>query len=462
MSRKGRKGMKLRRDSQGNYATFAACFTHSVGKKIVEHPTSSIHRHTVLFKIIVKNILHKPLGTVLSVALLALSSGIISLLLLLQRQLEQKFENDLKGIDIVVGAKGSPLQLVLSAVYHIDAPTGNIKQSDLQKIARNPMIAQIIPLAYGDSYRSYRILGTDSNYIQKYEAKYAQGRVFRGNLEAVLGANVAASEGLRVGDTFAGTHGQAQEGEEHAEHPYRVVGILQPGGTVLDNLVLTNIESVWSIHEEGHAHHEAEGSHEDHAHEGHVNEDHAHEGEAAPDRELTAVLLKCKSPMGTLTLPRLINETTAMQAAIPALEINRLFSLMGLGVATMQALALAIMLISGFSVFIALYNRLKERRYELALLRSMGCSRGKIFFLLIAEGLLLAILGFAGGMVLSRLGIWALNRTAAHDFHHAFSYKWVQPEAWLLLVTLAVGGLAALIPALKAFNMNLSTTLADA
>jgi putative ABC transport system permease protein len=416
----------------------------------------------MLIKIIVKNILHKPLSTVLSIALLALSSGIIALLLLLQQQLEKKFENDLKDIDIVVGAKGSPLQLVLSAVYHVDAPTGNIKRSDLDKIRQSPLIAQVIPMAYGDSYKGFRILGTDSNYLHKYKAICREGHMFHTKMEAVLGSAVAQSAGLKLGGTFFGTHGQAQEGEIHEGHAYTVTGILESTGTVLDNLILTNVESVWAIHdadghEAGHAHEEAH--HEDHGHEHH---DHGEAAESDQDPELTAVLLKCKSPMGTLMLPRMINETTAMQAAIPALEINRLFKLMGVGVATMQALALAIMLISGFSVFIALYNRLKERRYELALLRAMGCGRWQLFFLLILEGLLLALLGFLGGILLSRLGIWGLNRGAAQDFHHAFSYNWVQPEGWLLLVTLGVGLLAALIPALKAFNMNLSTTLADA
>lgn len=164
--------------------------------------------------------------------------------------------------------------------------------------------------------------------------------------------------------------------------------------------------------------------------------------------------------MGIMTLPRMVNETTQMQAAVPALEINRLLGLMGIGTAALQALALAILVISGFSVFITLYNRLQERRYELALLRSLGCRKGQLFFLMIAEGFLLAILGFAGGHLLSRLGLAYVNQSS-QAFHFAFQYDWVPTEAWLLLGSLLVGILAALIPAWKAYRMDVSAALAD-
>jgi putative ABC transport system permease protein len=166
--------------------------------------------------------------------------------------------------------------------------------------------------------------------------------------------------------------------------------------------------------------------------------------------------------MAVMTLPRMLNETTNLQATIPALEINRLMKLLGIGVTTLQALAVGIMFISGFSVFIALYNRLRERRYELALMRSLGCSRLRLFGMLIAEGLLLALAGFAGGVLLSRSALWLLNSTAAQDFHLVFRYDFIAAEMALLAVALLVGLLAALIPAAKAFRMDLSTALADA
>ncbi len=451
----------------------------------------------MFLKIILKNLFHKPLGTTLSVTLLGLSTGIISMLLLLQHQLEQKFENDLRDIDLVVGAKGSPLQLVLSAVYHVDAPTGNIPAEEVEKIRKMRSVAQVIPLAYGDSYQRFRILGTDTSYISKYSGTLREGRFFEKELEVVLGATVAKQTGLAMGQTFFGTHGEAEEGEKHEDAGYTVVGILNETNSVLDNLLITNLASVWSVHEHEEYHapvgaatraapaHTSAGH--DHAHEApaptSAEHDHAHATSASPVRaglvpappsdpnhpdpdphphEITAALIKARSTMAIMTLPRMLNETTNLQATIPALEINRLMKLLGIGVATLQALALGIMFISGFSVFIALYNRLRERRYELALLRSLGCSRLRLFGLLISEGLLLALAGFAGGVLLSRLGLWLLNSTAAQDFHLVFRYDFIAAEWVLLAVTLLVGLLAALIPAAKAFRMDLSTALADA
>ncbi|MBL7827504.1 MAG: ABC transporter permease [Saprospiraceae bacterium] len=410
----------------------------------------------MLLKIIFKNLIHKPLATTLSVSLLALSTGIISLLLVMQHQLEQKFERDLRNIDLVVGAKGSPLQLVLSAVYHVDAPTGNIPLAEVEKLKQMRSIAQVIPLAYGDSYQRFRILGTDTAYIGKYDGRLNNGRLFEKKMEVVLGAAVASNTGLQVGQRFYGTHGEAEEGEQHHEAEYVVVGVLEPSNTVLDNLLLTPISSVWGVHE-----HVETAPETDHDHGGH-DHDHDHEAVDTMPHEVTAALIKARSTMAVMTLPRMLNETTNLQATIPALEINRLMKLLGIGVATLQALAVGIMLISGFSVFIALYNRLRERKYELALMRSLGCGRFRLFGMLLMEGLLLALAGFLRGLGLSRSAIWLLNNSAAQDFHFILRYDLISNEAWLLAVTLLVGMLAAFFPAVKAFRMNLSTALADA
>jgi putative ABC transport system permease protein len=424
----------------------------------------------MFFSIVWRNLWFKPLNTTLSVVLLAFSTGIISLLLLLQRQLEQKFENDLRNVDLVVGAKGSPLQLVLSAIYHIDSPTGNINLLEAQKLMKSPMVKQAIPLSYGDSYKGYRILGTDTSYIGKYGAVPASGRLFDKSLEVVLGATVAERTGLAVGSTFKGTHGEAEQGETHEEHDYKVVGVLGTTNTILDNLIVTPLQSVWDMHdhpeepapadhkEENHDH--AHGDKHDHAHEGHAHDDHDHEEPAIDStREVTAYLVKFRTPMGIMTFPRMVNAGTSMQAAVPALEMNRLFHLMGLGITTLRLLALAIMLISGFSVFIALYNRLKERKYELALLRSLGSSRGRLAALLLTEGLVLAFMGFVLGLLLSRFGLWLIGKQAGGDLRIVLHGSLIPEELVLGGIVLAVGILAALVPAIKAWRMNLSEAL---
>lgn len=430
-----------------------------------------------------KNMLHRPLNALLSWLLLTASVAIISLLLLLQGQFEQKFERSIAGVDLVLGAKGSPLQLILSSVYHLDNPTGNIDYAEAQKWMQHPFVANAIPLAYGDSYRGFPIVGTTPTYLEKYQAIVAQGKLFAGNFEVVVGSQAAQQLQMAVGAEFYGTHGVSAGGEEHHTHAYRVVGILAHTGTVADNLLLSNIESVWEMHEghnhdeeeseEHHAegHEKGEGAHHDKHHEDdheqgtHSSEEHEKaSGEKEHGPEITAVLIKFRNPMGIVQWPRLIAQSTNMQVASPAIEVNRIFSLFGIGIQALTYLGWAIMGLSGLSVFIALYNTLKERRYELALMRTMGAGRGQLMWLVLLESLWLCVSGFVSGLLLSRLALWFISNAAERTYRFSFDqfgFRW-QEEGWLLLLTMGIGLLAALLPALKAYSLNISKTLANA
>lgn len=415
----------------------------------------------MLGKIAWKNIIYKPLNTALCIGLLLLGVGIISLLLLIQHQLEQKFAQDLQNIDVVIGAKGSPLQLVLSAIYHMDTPTGNIKLADARSIMDDPLVEEAIPLAYGDSYRHYRILGTTTDYLEKYNALLAKGQVFSKPMEVTLGADVAAKLGLKVGSVFEGTHGEHAAGQAHEHYPYTVVGILQQTNTVLDGLILTNIESVWQVHID----HGAYQSIIDPVQATELNFDRGYNpGNSekvitADSMEVTAILLKYKNKSSVLDMPQVINEQTSMQAVLPALEINRLFYVLGVGATTLKFITGGIMLMAGFSVFFVLYSRLRDRKYELALLRSVGYRPWHLFGLLVMEGLLLAVLGYILGWMLSRVGLILINQQTGSGLSLQVEAEWVPGECWLLLITILVGILSALLPAWRAMQMDVSTIL---
>lgn len=402
----------------------------------------------MITKLAWKNIWFKPLNTLLSLILLTASVAIISLLVLLQEQFEKQFSNNIDGIDMVIGAQGSPLQLILSAVYHIDAPTGNIDYAEAKTWMNHPFVEKAIPLAFGDNYRGFRIVGSETSYIEHYGASLQQGKLFEQSFEVVLGSEVAQKMQLSVGDSFVGTHGDAEEGHVHDEHPYVVVGILESTGKVIDNLIICSIESVWAVHDE-----------HDHDHD-HEAEDHVHEIYS----EITAVLIKFKSKMGLVTWPRLIPQNTKMQGALPAIEINRLFSLFGIGLQALEYLAYGIMLISGISIFIALYNRLRDRKYEFALMRVNGASRFQLLKLVLLESMFLCLVGFLLGIVISRIGLLLISSTTDDQFKMAFDpfvILW-EKEGILFAVTIFVGLLAALIPAIKAYSLNISKTLAHA
>lgn len=419
----------------------------------------------MITKLAWRNIWFKPLNTILSIILLTSSVAIITVLILLEKQFEEKFTNNLDGIDLVMGAQGSPLQLILSSIYQVDAPTGNISLDSAKVWMQNPMVGKAIPLAFGDNYKGFKILGTTQGYLSHFKVEFSEGKTFNKNFEVVIGGEIAQKLNLHVGDEFFGSHGDSEEGEVHEHYAYKVVGIAKPTGKVVDNLILSNIPSVWQMHHQGH-------ENPAHGEEGHVHEEgdeHEHH-EAAdltmdePGMEITSVLLQMRNPMAKLTWQRIIPQNTKMQAASPAIEINRLFTLFGVGIDALRYLAYGIMLISGISIFIALFNTLKERKNEFALMRVNGAGRLQLLKLVLIESLLLCIVGFIFGTILGRIALVLISKSSEADFKLSFNpYEFIwNKEGWLLALTLIVGIVAALIPAIKAYSLNISKTLANA
>lgn len=385
-----------------------------------------------------RNLAAKPLSTGLSIALLAFGVGMVSLMMLAEHQLRDAFDRNIKDIDMVLGAKGSPLQLILANVYHVDAPTGNIKLSDAQKVMRHPYVAQAIPLAYGDNFQRYRIVGTEPSYVAHYGAELAIGKMWSKPFEVVVGARVAEDAGLGVGDTFYSAHGLVDGTDVHTDKAFTVVGVLAESQSVLDQLLLCNVETVWGVH--------------------------AHEGEAldAEALEVTAVLLKKRNPLAVLTLPNVISETN-MQIALPAIEVNRLTQNFGLGLGTLRTIALLIMVLSFASIFISVYDSLLARRYELALMRTMGSTARGLYGSLLMEGGLLSLGGVLLGAIISRIGIALLATLVEDKFRYDLNSIAVLPGEWLLaLAALLIGLLAAAIPGMRALRLDISHTLADA
>jgi putative ABC transport system permease protein len=412
-----------------------------------------------------KNLTARPLSMLLTLVLFALGVGLTSLLLLVNKQLTDKFEKNLAGVDVVMGAKGSPLQMILCNMYHVDVPTGNISLQKAKAFLnpRHPLIKKSVPLSLGDSYKSYRIVGTLKDFVGLYNGELEQGQLWNVPLETTIGATVAAKTGLKIGDTFSSNHGLSTDGDEHENTKFKVVGIFKPSNTVLDQLILTATQTIWAVHN-----HEMEGEkHEEHAHEITpsvltASDDRTALLQADSTKQITAMLLQFKMRnVQTLNFQRNINENTDMQAATPALEINRLYEMMGVGEQALKALALLIIVVSGLSIFIALFNSLRERRYELALMRVMGAGRLKLFLLIILEGLLLSFMGFCVGIALSHFAMGILGSYMSDAYRYSFSGNIWLPEEWSLLFgALFIGFMAAIIPAFSAYKTDISRTLA--
>ena len=402
-----------------------------------------------LLKLSWKYLVAKPFNTVLNITLLALGLSILTVLILLQHQFEDKMTRDAQGIDLVVGAKGSPLQLILSSIYHIDFPTGNISLEEAERISKNRLIKKVIPLGLGDNYEGFRIVGTNHDYLELYQASFQDGKAWEFPFDVVLGYDVAQKIQIKAGDTFVGSHGIGSSSHEHDEHPYKVSGILQKRGTVVDQLILTSIESVWYTHDEEHDHTKME-------------KPVALSGfpAADEDREVTSLLVQYSGPMAAVQLPRFINSRSSLQAASPTFEISRLFELLGVGVTFIQGLAVVIIVIAGLSIFIALYNSLKERKYDLAVMRTLGASKAQVFFHIVLEGIILTLLGAVAGIFIGHLFLYFLVISNEQGSLSGLSATvFLQQELLIVVYAVIIGIIAALLPAWQAYNTNISKQL---
>ena len=379
----------------------------------------------------------RPLAAALNLLLLSLGLASITLVLLVNHQIQQAFARDLAGIDVVVGAKGSPLQLILSGVFQIDTPTGNVPLAEVQALQANPQVAKLIPISMGDSFKGYRIIGTTPDYLSHYAGVMASGALWQAPMQAVLGAKVARDTGLRVGDSFVGSHGLGGGGHAHGQTPYAVTGVLAPSGSVMDRLILTATESVWRVHEKDTA------------------LDAADQKILEEEREVTLALIQYRSPLAAVTFPRFINTSTNMQAASPALEVSRLLGLIGIGADVLRAFAGVLLLTAGLGVFIALWSAVRERRADLALLRMLGAAPRQLAALLWCEALWLALLATLLGLALGQ-GVAALLAVAL-DVDKSISLAALNwPVALLSVPALALGVAvaSALLPTWEAYRVS--------
>ncbi|MEL6539873.1 MAG: ABC transporter permease [Pseudomonadota bacterium] len=409
----------------------------------------------------------RPLTTGLNVLLLTISVAMLVLLLQLGNQAGERFERDARGVDLVVGAKGSPLQLILSSVFHVDQPTGNIPYSSLALLRRDPAVARAVPLALGDSFRGYRIVGTDESFADLYNAEIAQGRTFDAPLDAVLGASVVAQSGAKLGQLFVGSHGLQEDdggdqGHDHA--PFKVVGTLEPTGTVVDRLILTSYETVWDVH--GIDHNVDENDDE-----GRNLASEAQEPNASPqilqaegsglEQELTALLVSYRNASGAIRIPSLINRQTEMQSAVPATETARLLELLGASLDGVRLFAWLLAVTGGLAIFVALLNMARSREGDLALLRVMGATRVQVFATVIMEGVVTAALGAILGVLAAHGLIMAAQSSFATLSDLGLTaWRVGAGEALLVFGVLVIGFLAALVPAWRVYNVDPAQTLA--
>ena len=341
------------------------------------------------------------------------------------------------GVDLVVGPKGSPLDLVLCCALHISDPQGLVSEKAAMAAAHHPLVRVAAPIALGDNVGGWRIVGTTPAIFAIYHADFAQGAPWTKPLQAVLGAGVARAMHLKMGDRFVGAHGLAMGGELHSQFPYTVVGILKPTGTVLDRLALCDIETVRYIHRK-HA--------EDEAAETGVAETYVNLPDAA-----TAVIASYRTPVAALLVPRLINANPTLTAASPSFEIARLMGYMRPLSYAATALGLLLVIIAGAGAAAALMATMNARTRDLALLRAMGAGPGTIASVAFCEAGIMAVIALILGGALSWIALTVTSQILLDRTGLSIDPQ-LDTDTLLYLVAgaFAVAIIAALVPAIRA------------
>ena len=414
------------------------------------------------------------LNSFLSVFLTAVGVSIALIVTQFGNHIQERISKDGEGIDIVVGAKGSPLQLILSSIYHIDIPTGNISYEKLKKFTNHPQVKTSIPLALGDNWKGYRIVGTSYDYISHYNVKFDKGKTWDTEFEVVVGSDVD----LELGDEIVGSHGLLEGGTIHQDEKYKVVGVLKQSNTVLDRLILTSIESVLMIHgynETGDADHHnldhkkkvynVDGESEYHHAESEENHDihHDHGKEKnftkESDKKITALLIITKSPVANMNLPRLINKENSLQAANPAIEITRLTSMLGLGSKSFAFLSFILIVMASLSIFSGLAATLDNRMGDLAILRAVGYSKIRIFKIICLEGTTIVIFGILSGILMGMITFSLFIDTIFAINQSGLTFRFNYDFFLIILAVFTSGLLASIIPAYTASKISVAIQL---
>jgi putative ABC transport system permease protein len=391
----------------------------------------------------------------LTVIAIALSVAMLLGVERLRTQAHHSFNHAISGTDLVVGARTSPVQLMLYAVFRIGEVTNNMRWASYQAISNHPMIAWSIPIALGDSHHGFPVLGTHHQYFAHFhygdaqQLSFSQGKPFNTIFDVVLGSEVAAQRGYQLGHTLTLTHGMHASGPEHNNKPFTVVGILAPTGTPVDRTVHISLEAMNAIHLDWIGGAPMPGFS--------IPAEYVKKFDLAPT-EITAALIGLKNRAAVFKIQREINtyDKEALLAVMPGVALEQLWQVVNVAEKSLKAVS-AMVVVVGLSGLIAVVLAgLNERRRELAILRSVGAKPRDLFCLLTIEGLLITLSGIVFGVVLLSVCALMLAPIVQSRYGIIFNASAISiTELTLLSIVLIVGILASVIPGYRAYQLSL-------
>lgn len=394
---------------------------------------------------------------------IALASALLLAVERVRHDARANFAQSISGVDLVVGPRGGATQLMMYAVFHTGAATQNMRWDSFEALATHPAVAWAVPLSLGDSHRGFPVIGTTPDYFVMLcpavspAPTFGAGRPFAGTVdgvfEAVLGSAVAQELGYRTGDHISLAHGMEALGPEHTDKPFTVVGILAPTGTPVDRTVHVSLEAITAIHLDWAGGAPLPGLN--------IPAEQVRKFDLAP-KEITALLIDLKSRSDVFRLQRHINgyRGEALMAVLPGVALDELWQTLATVENSLFAISALVVLIGLAGLTATMLAGLNERRRELAILRSLGAGPGDIFLMLVAEGLVVTVLGVALGVVLMAVSIVLLAPLALTHFGIHLQVRPPTTNEIALLLSIIVTGLAAsLVPGWRAWRMSLADGL---
>ncbi len=397
---------------------------------------------------------------------LALATALLWTLERLRHDVRTSFAQSVSGVDLIVGARSSPVQLMLFSVFHIGSAPQVLSMDSVRAVAQHRSVSWVVPLSLGDSHRGYPVLGTTLAYFQHFAYGDKQplvmqsGAVFSGTLdglyEAVIGAEVAHQLGYGVGQQITlghGLHDHDHDHEDHADKPFQVVGILAPTGTPVDRTVHVSLRALEALHLDWAGGSPMPG--------GHIPADQARKFDLEPV-EVTAALVGLKTRAAVFNVQRFVNqyEDEALMGVMPGVALGELWSVLGLGENALLVVSALVALVSLFSLMAVVLAGLNERRRELAVLRAVGAGPRHVLALLALEGTWVICTGVLLGVLLAQVGMALGAPWLQNSLGIRLQIAAPLPTQWALALTIVLAGmLASLGPAWRAYRMSLADGL---
>ncbi|MEE2915330.1 MAG: FtsX-like permease family protein [Pseudomonadota bacterium] len=430
---------------------------------------------TVLFSVAAKSLRYRLSGVILTTIAVALSVFVLLGVEHVRQESRSSFASTVSGVDLIVGARTGDINLLLFSVFRIGSASANVSWESVEAINEHPQVDWVVPLSLGDSHRGYRVVGTTEGFFDRYhygrkqQITFDTGSQFSETADVVLGAAVAKSLGYGIGDSLILSHGVADTSFVHHDQvPFTVVGLLSPTGTPVDNALFVSLEAIDAMHADEetaqeHGHDERE-SHDDHnGHDEHDEHDeygehHAHD-HSGPLGSVSAVLVGLDGPFATLQVQRWINEfeDEALLGILPGVTLTQLWDIMARIEDTLRGIAILVFISSLFGLNAMLLASMRERRQEIGILRSIGAPSLFILGMLVAESLLIVIVGIVLAIGCLIVAIGAVNGFLMSEVGISFSYQILYPTSLIALTLIVIVSVfMSLLPAWQAYRLSTS------